>query len=117
MRAFGVGGAFVSRFERAIDTNTEALLCWTAAQRWVSFRFDLCAAVIAVAGGVAASFRAEIGISPAFVGLLITWCFHQAHAGAETSTRVDQRAFLDARRAAGFPRRASSSEQTSARVE
>ena len=45
-------------------------------------RFDGCAALIAVAGGVAASYREEIGISPAMVGLLITW------AGARKSKRV-----------------------------
>ena len=78
LRAFGVGRAFAERFERAVDANTNALLAWTAAQRWVSLRFDLCASMIAVAGGVAASYREEIGISPAMVGLLITWCFHQA---------------------------------------
>ena len=62
LRAFGVGKAFADRFERAVDGNTSALLAWTAAQRWVSLRYDLCAAVIAVAGGIAASYREEIGI-------------------------------------------------------
>ena len=68
----------MARFEAAVDDNTSALLAWTAAQRWVSLRFDGCAAIVAVAGGVAAAYSDVIGISPAMVGLLITWAFHQA---------------------------------------
>ncbi|KAH8098412.1 ATPase [Aureococcus anophagefferens] len=72
------GADFVDTFERAVDSNTEALLCWTAAQRWVGLRFDACAAVVAVAAGVLICFRHDVGLSPAFAGLLMSWSFHQA---------------------------------------
>ncbi|KAH8074066.1 ATPase [Aureococcus anophagefferens] len=78
IRAFGRGADFVDTFERAVDSNTEALLCWTAAQRWVGLRFDACAAVVAVAAGVLICFRHDVGLSPAFAGLLMSWSFHQA---------------------------------------
>ena len=78
IRAFGCAPLFVDRFHGRVDENTEALLCWTAAQRWVGLRFDTCAAVVAVAGAVAISFRHDIGLTTAFSGLLMSWCFHQA---------------------------------------
>lgn len=78
IRAFGAGDLFNARFEAALDANTEAMLCWTVAQRWVGLRFDACAGALAVGGGVVCCFRHGVGLSPAFAGLLMNWCFHQA---------------------------------------
>ena len=78
IRAFGRQAFFLQRLRGAIDRNTEALLCWTAAQRWIGIRMDFGAACIAVGAAVSlALFRDVIGITPGFAGMLMTWAFHQ----------------------------------------
>jgi len=78
IRAYGVEAHFDAKFLAAVDANTRALLCWTTAQRWIGLRLDACAATVATATGlVVALFRRQLGLSPAFTGMLLVWAFHQ----------------------------------------
>ena len=79
IRAFGMQHSFVLRLRNAIDHNSEALLCWTAAQRWMGLRLDLYAALVAVGAAVIiATLRDPLGMSPSFAGMMMMWAFHQA---------------------------------------
>ncbi|KAJ8603637.1 hypothetical protein CTAYLR_007565 [Chrysophaeum taylorii] len=76
IRAFGARRHFEKRFFEALDANTEALLCWTAAQRWIGLRLDACAATVATfAALVVAVLRRRVGLSEAFAGMLLVWAF------------------------------------------
>lgn len=74
IRAFGVQRRFEERFYERLDANTEALLCWTAAQRWIGLRLDLLAATVAAfAAFLIATLRRFLGLSEAFSGMLMMW--------------------------------------------
>mmetsp|Transcript_21675 Transcript_21675/g.73435 ORF Transcript_21675/g.73435 Transcript_21675/m.73435 type:complete len:1108 (-) Transcript_21675:33-3356(-) len=74
LRAFGRSNVFAKRFDAAVDVNTEALLAWTAAQRWIGVRLDGCGLVVStVAAVLVVTLRDEVGLTPAFAGLLMTW--------------------------------------------
>lgn len=77
VRAFGVKDHFQNAFFLAVDRNTEAMLAWTAAQRWIGFRLDCCAASVATfAALVVAVARRRIGLSESFSGMLMVWSFN-----------------------------------------
>lgn len=76
IRAFGVQSHFETRFFGSIDVNTEALLCWTAAQRWIGLRLDyLAAAVATFAAFLVATVHRNLELTESFAGMLMVWSF------------------------------------------
>ena len=77
IRAFQQTPAFLARLRKAVDHNTEALLCWTAAQRWIGLRLDFCGALICFASAsIIALLRDQLSITPgeASITLLFACC-------------------------------------------
>uniref|UniRef100_A0A7S3CY71 ATP-dependent transporter ycf16 n=1 Tax=Palpitomonas bilix TaxID=652834 RepID=A0A7S3CY71_9EUKA len=78
IRAYGFTQKFIERQYSLIDTNQAPFGLWLLSQRWLAFRLDSISAVITCVTAIFAVAARSSGISPAVVGLVVSYSMRMA---------------------------------------